>query len=134
MIEKILQNNLFSSNNPIVLENCTLFFRLKHFEIDDVFLFHRQDTYSFSIVGELWLKGKIQTEYNSKGYFSTKVYTREHFHMFDHFNNYGAEEVSIIGYYKKNKILVSGISLIKGKGDYNEGLTCKFSFIEYKIY
>ncbi|MGR6899390.1 hypothetical protein [Rummeliibacillus sp. BSL5] len=134
MIEKILQNNLFNSNNPIVLKNCTLFFRLKHFEIDDVFLFHRQDTYPFSIVGELWLKGRIQTEYNSKGYFSTKFYTIEHFHMCNHFDNYSAEEISIIGYYEKKKIQVSGISLIKNKLDFNEGLTCKFSFIEWKIY
>ena len=134
MIEKLLQSNLFKPNNPIVLKNCTLFFRLKHFDIDDVFLFHRQDVYPFSTVGELWLQGRIQTEYNSKGYFSTKFYTLEHFHLFNYFDNYSAEEISIIGYYKNKKVQILGLSLIKNNLDFNEGLTVKFSFIELKTY
>src|SRR4051794_33869707 len=134
MIEKLLQNNFFKANNPIVLKNCTLFFRLKHFDIDDVFLFHRQDVYPFSTVGDLWLKGRIKTEYNSKGYFSTKFYTFEHFHISNYFEKYSAEEISIIGYYKKRKIQILGISSNKNNLDFNEGLAIKFRFIELRTY
>jgi hypothetical protein len=134
MIEKLLQNNLFKLNNPIVLKKCTLFFRLKHFDIDDVFLFRRQDLYPFSTVGELWLTGRIISEYNSKGYFSTKFYTLEHFNIFNYFDEYSEEEISIIGYYKNRKIQISGIGLIKNNLEFNEGLEFKFSFIELKTY
>lgn len=134
MIEKLFQNNLFKPKNPMVLKNCTLFFRLKHFDIDDVFLFHRQDMYPFSTVGELWLTGRINTEYNSKGYFSTNFYTVDHLNIFNYFEKYSAEEISIIGYYKYRKIQLSGISLNKNYLDFNEGLAYKFSFIELKTY
>lgn len=134
MIEKLLQNNLFKPNNPIVLKNCTLFFRLKYFDIDDVFLFHKQDMYPFSTVGELWLTGRIKTEYNSKGYFSTKFYTVEHLNIYNYFEEYSAEEISIIGYYRNRKILISGISLNKDNFDFNEGLAFKFSFMELRTY
>lgn len=133
MIEKLFQNSRFN-NSLLILEDCTLYFRLEYFTVEKVYIFHRQDEYPFSVVGDIWVQGPIQTEYFNKGYISTPIYSAKHISLPNYFDAFNAEEVSIFGYSKNRKYQIQGVSFSKNHVNLQNGIAAKFSFHELKRY
>lgn len=128
MLEKIFQKSKFNSKKPMIFTDCTLFFGLDHFDIDNTYIFQNQKEYEYSTVGEMWIDGRMRTEYSNIGYFSTNFYSIKHFGLINHFIE-NENKASIIGYYKNERYIVSGISINKETSDLCE-LAVKFDFLE----
>ena len=123
--------NLFNkTNDPIILQDCTLFIGLDYYDIGTTYIFSKYNTKKVEQFGNLWIKKTIRTDEFNRGYFSSLPYVD-----FAFSNKLSQDGISIIGYYKNGRYIVEGIDIEDnrvGFGDDNY-FVANFSFYNIKL-
>lgn len=129
MISEIFLKN--RAQKPLILDNCTLFIKLEHYDINTTYIYKKQGSYKVEECGQLWVQDYIRTEISYIGYFTCPPYSD--FVFGDAFSGVDSEDVVIIGYSKGIRYYVDGISITKDKFGFGVGYATKFSCMDLKI-
>lgn len=121
--------SLFKIKKPLVLTDCTIFIRLKYFEIGSTYLFTEVQQNKLEVFGDIWTKGSVIDKYNNIGYFSSYPYYELSSFDLPAFD----DEISIIGYSDGVRYIVPSISINHTHTKYEESsFAAKFMFLNYK--
>lgn len=115
-----------SGIDPLILENCTLFIRLKPYSIQTTFIFSTNNSHKAERLG-LFNKKSIHLDKTQTGYFSHSISPFLQFEL----AKADFEEVTIIGYNNDVKFIIRGVNYIKQNS--SKGFLVKFTFSDICI-
>lgn len=112
---------------PIVLTDATLFVDLKHYNLNNTYIYLREERIGVSEVGDIRIKGYKKSDASYKGLLSTN-------NSFDLINlDDSLKSVSIVGYDRNKRYHLLDVSIGSNSFSFDGSFAAKFSFYDYKI-
>ncbi|WP_219834788.1 hypothetical protein [Paenibacillus sp. R14(2021)] len=129
MIEALFRKD--KEVNPVILENSSLYVGVEHFSIERVYLFINQKRVGVSEFGDHWIQDHKTIDVSYKGYFCSVPYLL----FLNPYAFEGRDDIAIVGYCKKQRHLLTFVSLADSKLQFgNPGFfASKFSALEHEI-
>ncbi|WP_138417791.1 hypothetical protein [Aquibacillus sediminis] len=122
----MIENLFIKKNNPLILQDCTLFIGLDYYDINTTYIFTKQNTNKVEQFRHEWVQNHLKKERVNKGYFSSPPYSD--FIFPDKFID--RDDIAIIGYNNGVRYFVEEVQIEDTKfGGY---FAAKFSFSNYK--
>jgi hypothetical protein len=124
----MIENLFVKKKLPLILNECTLYIGINHYDINTTYIFKENTSVKVEQFGHEWIQNHLKMETFHIGYFSSPPYTDFLFNRIDE-----SDDVAIIGYSKRTRYIVNGISISKDKSNFGEYYLAKFKFLECKL-